>query len=71
MKARTIVFESIEPVDEKVRVYGDAAIVSGRYHVKVNDKGHAFDDRVVTTLVFIKRGGEWRCVSSQVTRIVE
>ena len=67
MKTRAIVFESMEPLDEKVRVYGDAAIVTGRYHAKVNDNGHLFDGRVLVTEVFTNHGGKWRCVSSQVT----
>ena len=70
MKDRTIVFESIEPSEVKVRVYGDAAVVSGRYHVKLKDKGRQFDDDVRTTEVFVKRAGKWQCVSTQVTRIL-
>lgn len=71
MKDKTLVFESIEPSEVKVRVYGDAAVVSGRSHVKVKDKGRQFDDHVRITEVYVKREGKWQCVSTHVTRIVE
>ena len=68
-KAGIVDFEAIDPQEVKVRVYGDAAVVSGRYHVKLTVSGHKIDDRVRTTEVYVKRAGKWRCVSTQVTSI--
>ena len=38
-KAGVVDFEAIDPQEVKVRVYGDAAVVSGRYHVKLTIGG--------------------------------
>jgi ketosteroid isomerase-like protein len=69
LKDGSVDFEAIDPEEVKVRVYGDAAVVTGRYHVKLTSNGQKIDDLVRTTEVFVKQGGKWRCVSTQVTRI--
>ncbi len=69
LKDGTIDFVSIDPSEVKVRVYGDAAVVTGRSRVKLKYKGHDIDDLVRTTEVFARRGGKWQCVLGQVTRI--
>jgi ketosteroid isomerase-like protein len=62
-------FESYEPSEVKVRVYGDAAVVTGRAHVKMKWKGEKVDDHVRISEFYAKQGGKWRCVSTQVTSI--
>jgi ketosteroid isomerase-like protein len=69
LKDESVDFEAIDPEEVKVRVYGDAAVVMGRYHVRLTYKGQKVDHLVRTTEVFAKQGGKWRCVSTQVTRI--
>ncbi len=69
MKDGTTDFESFDPSEVKVRVFGDAAVLTGRYRVKLKYKGHDIDDLVRTTEVFARLGGKWQCVSMQVTRI--
>jgi ketosteroid isomerase-like protein len=69
LKDGSVDFEAIDPEEVKVRVYGDAAVVTGRYHVKLTFNGQKIDDLVRTTEVFAKQGGKWRCVSTQVTSI--
>ena len=61
-------FEAMDPSEVKVRVYGDAAVVTSRVHVKLTSSGRV-DDRVRVTEVYVKQGGKWRCVSTQVTSI--
>jgi ketosteroid isomerase-like protein len=68
-KAGVVDFEAIDPQEVKVRVYGDAAVVSGRSHVKLTHSGHKIDDRVRVTEVYVRQGGKWQCVSTQVTSI--
>ena len=68
---RTLHFDSIEPSEVKVRVYGDAAVLTARGQVKVTYKGRSDSLSVRTTEFYIKRGEKWRCVSAQVTRIAE
>jgi ketosteroid isomerase-like protein len=71
LKDGTLHFDSIEPSEVKVRVYGDAAVLTARGHVKVTYQGRADTLSVRVTEVYVKQGGTWRCVSSQVTRIAE
>jgi ketosteroid isomerase-like protein len=69
LKDESVDFEAIDPEEVKVRVYGEAAVVMGRYHVRLTYNGQKVDHLVRTTEVFAKQGGKWRCVSTQVTRI--
>ncbi|MFL6210258.1 MAG: nuclear transport factor 2 family protein [Pyrinomonadaceae bacterium] len=64
-----------EPSDMKVRVYGDAAVVTGRSMIK-NGKYKGADGKVMDisgeyrfTDTFIKRNGRWQCVATQGTKI--
>ena len=70
LKDGTMDFVSMDPSEVKVRVYGDAAVVTGRYQVVVKVRGQeetSLPARITET--FVKQGGKWRCVSTQVTRI--
>jgi ketosteroid isomerase-like protein len=69
LKDGTVDIESIEPSEVKVRVYGDAAVVTGRSHVKLKYKGEKIDNHVRVSEFYAKQGGKWRCVSMQVTSI--
>ena len=69
LKDGSVDFEAIDPEEVKVRVYGDAAVVMGRYHVKLTSNGQKIDQLVRTTEVFVKQGGKWQVVSTQVTSI--
>jgi ketosteroid isomerase-like protein len=64
-------FHSIEPSDAKVRVYGDAAILTDLRQMKVTYKGRAENLSVRTTEFYVKQAGKWRCVSLQATRVAE
>src|SRR5262245_58923602 len=52
----------------KVRIYGDAAVVTGLATRAGTYKGVAFKDRqFLWTDTFIKKDGRWQCVASQAT----
>ena len=68
-KDGNIDFEAMDPSEVKVRVYGDAAVVTSRVHVELTHSGHKIDDRVRVTEVYVRQGGKWQCVSTQVTSI--
>jgi ketosteroid isomerase-like protein len=57
--------------DMKARVYGDAAVVTGRATVKQVYKGRDLSGQYRFTDTFVKRGGRWQCVASQGTKIVK
>ena len=71
LKDGTVDFISFDPSEVKVRVYGDAAVVTGRYQVKLKLKGREDNAPARITETFARQGGKWRCVSVQVTRIAE
>lgn len=69
LKDGTTDFLAMDPSEVKVRVYGDAAVVTGRYQVKLKDKGQETGGTVRISEFFAKVGGKWKIVSGQVTFI--
>jgi len=53
----------------RVRVYGDAAVVTGRATSRGRYAGSAFSTHEVSTDVFVRRDGRWRCVLTQLTSV--
>jgi ketosteroid isomerase-like protein len=58
---------SLKTEDVKVRVYGDAAVVTGRVKVGLLDR----TDLARYTNVYAKRQGRWQLTTTQFTRIVK
>jgi ketosteroid isomerase-like protein len=69
VKDNSFAFEAMDPSEVKVRVYGDAAVVTSRIHAKWKNKGEKGDDHVRVSEFYAKQGGKWQLVSTQVTRI--
>lgn len=57
--------------DVSVRLYGDAAVVTGRSHVKGLPRGRAqlLGAEVLVTDVFIRKEGRWKAVLTQATSL--
>lgn len=55
--------------DMKVRIYGDAAVVTMRATIKESYKGKEISDIVRITNTWIKKAGRWQCVSTHSSRI--
>jgi ketosteroid isomerase-like protein len=62
-------FHSIQVEDERVRTYGNAAVVTGTAHVKSKHERTEITGSYRYTRVYVKQLGRWRTVSSQSTRI--
>ncbi|MEP7274483.1 MAG: nuclear transport factor 2 family protein [Acidobacteriota bacterium] len=60
---------SIESDENKVRVYGDTAIINGRARVRLSARGQeqAFTLRFID--VYVKRNGNWQMVAWQSSRL--
>ena len=56
------------PREMNVRVYGDAAVITGRSTIKANVDGQPVTGDYRFTDVWVKRD-DWQAVASQVTRI--
>jgi ketosteroid isomerase-like protein len=57
--------------DVQVRVYGDAAVATGRLTAEGTFRGHPQGGQVRWTRVFVRQGGHWQLVTNQVTRIAQ
>jgi ketosteroid isomerase-like protein len=67
--ARQLEFQMIEPAEQRVRRYGETAIVTGRTRMagKFADEPFAASSRY--THVFVEHQGRWRLVAAQGTQI--
>jgi len=58
--------------DTKVRIYGDAAVVTGRLTtVRELYQGKDLSGRYRFTDTWVKRAGQWQCVAEHVSRIAQ
>ena len=64
IKSGDVKYESSKTDDIKVSVYGNVAVVTGRWSGKVIEKGLPVESVERFTETFIKQNGQWRCVAS-------
>jgi ketosteroid isomerase-like protein len=69
MKSGATKYDAFKVEDMKVRVYGDAAVVTGKATTTGMENGKHIDDVVRFTDTWVKRNGNWVCAATQVTRI--
>jgi ketosteroid isomerase-like protein len=55
--------------DVRVRVYGDAAVLTGQAKWRINVGGRDIDNERRYTCVYAREKGRWRMVAMQLTRI--
>jgi len=60
---------SFQSTDQKVRVYGDTAIVTGRWAITGVRSGKPVDNQIRYIAVYVRRGGLWQIVAEQRTGI--
>jgi ketosteroid isomerase-like protein len=65
LKSGEIKYQTSKVDDMKVFVYGDAAVVNGRWKAKFVEKGKTVDATERFTDTYIRQNGQWRCVASQ------
>ena len=63
-------FDSIEPIETNVRVYGDTSVVTGIHRENVKYQGREVGGKLRYTQVYVKRQGRWQIVASQLTSIL-
>ena len=61
-------YESMDTEDVKVRIYGDAAVVTGSAAIKVSSGGRLLEFSILFTDVYAKQEGRWQMVAWQSTR---
>ena len=58
--------------DLRVRLYGDTGIVVGEGIIKAHGgRQDLLDGKFVWTDTFVKQGGQWKVVASQITPVLE
>lgn len=60
----------IGPDHIDVRVYGDTAVVTSRGVSGGKYQGQAFRDMELSSCVFVRQEGQWRCVLTHLSRIL-
>jgi ketosteroid isomerase-like protein len=71
IKSGDLSHEAMEFTDTIVRVYGDTAVITARATSKGRFKGQPFSESERSTDIFVKQGGRWKCVLTQLTRIAK
>ena len=69
LKSGALVVESSQISDMKVRIFGEAAVVTYTTTDKVKYKGQDISGRYRWTDTFVRRGGKWQVVAGQGTPI--
>jgi ketosteroid isomerase-like protein len=62
-------YQSRSISDLKIRVYGDAAIVTGRSAQEGTENGKDYSGNYRFTRVYVKQNGAWKTVALQTTLI--
>ena len=66
---REIKYEIASVSDMKVSVYGDTAVVNGKWRGKFVEKGKPVDTTERFTDTYVRKNGQWRCVASHSSTI--
>jgi ketosteroid isomerase-like protein len=61
-------YDSIQYSDQKIRLFGNTAVVNGTFRMTGSTKGVPFDNTLLVTHVWVKQGNGWKLVSHQTTR---
>jgi len=70
MTSGALKYESIEPADLKVRVYGTTAVITASAAITSVSKGQTQNNKLRYTDVWVLRDGRWQMVGWQSTKIV-
>jgi ketosteroid isomerase-like protein len=69
LESRKYVYREIVPRDRRIRIHGDAAIVSGPCHVVIEPGGKRTEIDLYYTELYVKEGGQWRMALWHSTRL--
>jgi hypothetical protein len=71
LKSGAVALEEMTPSEMVVRIYGEAAVITGQSTIRAKVKGQEASGEYRFTDVWIKRSNRWQAVASQVTRIAQ
>ena len=64
-------YDAIDVQEQKVRVYGNTAVINGRCVVKMNNNNTPTELNLRYTDVYVKNGGQWQMVAWQSLRLAQ
>lgn len=67
LRSREITWDWVRAEDAQVRVYGDTAVVTGRFRGAGKYKGQTMNENQRFTSVWIKREGRWQAIAEHFT----
>ena len=70
-KSGKLKYDAIDASDEKIRFYGDTAVVNSILDIKGHFGDNDIGGKFRTVRVWVKINGQWKNVSHQYTRIVQ
>jgi hypothetical protein len=62
-------YDAIDVQEQKVRVYGNTAVINGVCAIKAINNGETINTRLRYTDVYVKNGGQWQMVAWQSLRL--
>ncbi len=62
-------YQQFELSDLQAHVFGDTGVVTGRVQLKGTSNGQDISGSYAFTDTFVKRGGQWQAVATEVTRL--
>jgi uncharacterized protein (TIGR02246 family) len=68
-KSGALKYESVDVRDQKIRIYGDTAVVNTLASVKATVNGRPVSGDFGNTQVWVKQKGNWKSVAFQSTRV--
>ncbi len=71
LKSGVQVYKSISFLDQKIKVWGDSALMTGTVRMTGATKGVPFDNTMFVTHVWAKQGGAWKMLAHQTTMKVK
>ena len=71
IKSGVLSHESMESTDLRVRLYGNAAVVTGLTTTRGKFMGQDFTSCERATDIFVKQTDRWQCVFTQLTRFAK
>jgi len=69
IRSKRLVFESIEPSDVHVRVYGSSAIATGLSQMRLRSATGVSSFRIRFTETYVRDGGRWVLAAWQAARV--
>ncbi len=69
LKSGKLRFAPLVPVERKVRLFGDVALVVSRDPAGIVRNGHQIGGDLRMVRVYVRRAGRWKLVSAQATRV--